>query len=207
VTRLAILSPNVAACQKVSAPRNANQPLQPLGLARQEKTRSFFIKNRQRQLLIDVRLLRQIGRTLLRDLLDRDNFDLGLYIVQAPAMRRLNETFLRHQGSTDVITFAYRDPARPNLLYGELFVCINEAVAQARRFRTTWQSELVRYLVHGLLHLTGYDDRHPALYGEMKREEDRLLRELRGRFFFRKLAGVRTFSGLEHSQRQRRLKG
>ena len=41
---------------------------------------------------------------------------------------------------------------------GKSFVCLDEAVRQARRFHTTWQSELVRYVVHGVLHLLGYDD-------------------------------------------------
>ncbi|PYJ97280.1 MAG: hypothetical protein DME23_16275, partial [Verrucomicrobia bacterium] len=62
------------------------------------------------------------------------------------------------------------------------------AVAQARRFRTTWQSELVRYLVHGVLHLRGYNDRQPKFRRVMKREEDRLVRELTRLFPLSKLA-------------------
>jgi probable rRNA maturation factor len=43
-------------------------------------------------------------------------------------------------------------------LHGEIFICPEVAATQAREFRTSWQEEIVRYCVHGLLHLRGYDD-------------------------------------------------
>ncbi len=73
-------------------------------------------------------------------------------------------------------------------LHGEIFICIEDAVRQAREFRTTWQSELVRYLIHGVLHLIGYDDLTAADRHVMKREENRLLRTLSRQFSFRDLA-------------------
>src|SRR5213596_1423422 len=80
---------------------------------------------------------------------------------------------------------------RPKHLHGEIFICIDDAVKQARQFRTTWQSELVRYLIHGVLHLVGYDDLTLAGRCVMKREENRLLRMLSRRFSFRHLANPR----------------
>ena len=74
------------------------------------------------------------------------------------------------------------------VLHGEIFICVDEAVVQARRFRASWQSELVRYVIHGVLHLRGFDDLHPAGRRKMKREEDRLLREIALRFALSKLA-------------------
>ena len=76
-------------------------------------------------------------------------------------------------------------------MHGDIFVCLDDAVAQARQFRTTWQSELVRYVIHGLLHLRGYDDRHPAARRKMKREENRRLREITRRFPLAQI-GTRT---------------
>jgi rRNA maturation RNase YbeY len=101
-------------------------------------------------------------------------------------MTRINETRLRHAGSTDVITFDYGEPKGP--LAGEIFVCVEEALVQARRFRATWQEELVRYIVHGVLHLRGYDDLGTAARRRMKREEGRLLRKLSRDFRLSKLA-------------------
>jgi rRNA maturation RNase YbeY len=89
-------------------------------------------------------------------------------------MARLNESFLRHAGPTDVLAFNYSEPG-VEMLHGEVFVCVEVAVSQARQFATRWQDELVRYAIHGALHLKGFDDHRPADRRRMKREEDRLL--------------------------------
>jgi probable rRNA maturation factor len=137
------------------------------------------IANRQQTRAIDLRMLRRIVHTLLSELLQTGHRELGISFVASPEMTRLNETFLRHAGSTDVITFDYssyesRITNHESRLHGEIFICVDEAVIQARRFRTSWQSELVRYIVHGVLHLLGFDDARPVRQG-MKSEENRLL--------------------------------
>ena len=143
---------------------------------------SLAIANRQRTVLLNTRLLRCIAEALLTELLKLEEFDLSLIIVRAPEMARINQTFLQHDGSTDVITFDYGEKVRPasrrKHVHGELFICIDDAKAQAREFRTTWQSELARYVVHGVLHLRGYDDIRSADRRKMKREENRLLKEI-----------------------------
>jgi probable rRNA maturation factor len=163
----------------------------------------LFISNRQRAVPVNTGFLRRLTRSLLRDLLDEKSFDLGVYLVDAVQMTRLNETFLRHKGSTDVITFDYAGKAgraaRPSgpsaprdepdagpALFGEIFICADEAVVQARRFRTSWQSELARYVIHGVLHLRGFEDRRPADRRKMKLVENRLLKEIARRFPLRK---------------------
>ena len=133
------------------------------------RQRSVTLCNRQRLRLVDMRGLRRIVQALLRETWPDAGFDLAFYIVAAPEMTRLNETFLQHRGSTDVITFDYGAPALP---HGEIFICLDEAVSQARRFHTTWQSELVRYMVHGVLHLLGHDDRLCRARRRMKEAED-----------------------------------
>jgi probable rRNA maturation factor len=156
---------------------------------------SLFIKNRQRAIPINVRYLRWLTRALLQDLLWVEDFDLAIYIIRSPAMAQLNESFLQHKGPTDVITFDYcaepetQNPKPKIFLHGELFVCIDEAVSQAKTFRTTWQSELVRYVIHGILHLRGHDDLTPTARRKMKREEDRLLKTITEAFPPSKLMG------------------
>lgn len=142
--------------------------------------------NRQRTRQINHRLFRQIGMALLQELCVVKQAELGINLVAASEMQRLNETFLQHAGSTDVITFDYADHASG--LHAEIFLCVDEAILQARRFRTTWQSELVRYLIHGVLHLFGHDDQHAAARRKMKREENRLLKSLSARFALSRLA-------------------
>ncbi|HYG36265.1 MAG TPA: rRNA maturation RNase YbeY [Clostridia bacterium] len=150
-------------------------------------SRTLTLRNRQRIQPVDLRLLRGVVRALLQDLLHLETFELSIHVVGAPEMTHLNETFLRHEGSTDVITFDYSDPALPSFLGGDIFVCMDEAVRQAKRFRVTWQNELVRYIVHGVLHLQGYDDHRKADRRKMKAAETRLLQKLAAQFPLPKL--------------------
>ena len=166
------------------------------------------LRNRQRARAIDLRLLRKITLGLLKDILQEPEFELGIHLVAASEMAQINETFLEHSGSTDVITFDYcqraadilsaeksqanREVALPtgcrqHVLHGEIFISIDDAVKQAREFQTTWQSELVRYIVHGILHLKDFDDLDSASRRKMKREENRLLAKLSRRFALGKL--------------------
>lgn len=157
---------------------------------------SLLIKNRQRAVSLDIRLLRTLVGTLLGVELEIQDFDLAIYIVRAPEMAQLNEKFLQHHGSTDVITFDYSNSPRRStldvrpILHGEIFICIDDARVQARHFRVSWQSELARYIIHGVLHLCGFDDVTPALRRKMKREENRLLRKIARLFPLRKLGSA-----------------
>ena len=152
---------------------------------------TILIANRQRTKKINTRLLRQIARELFLEL-NISEADLGINLVGAKEMAKVNWNFLRHEGSTDVITFDYTDgggesnpvPAdgahgvtRP-ALHGELFICVDEAVFQAKQFGTSWQLEILRYVVHGVLHLRGHDDLQPDLRRKMKRAENQLVRVL-----------------------------
>jgi rRNA maturation RNase YbeY len=142
----------------------------------------LIVRNRQRVRRLNTKLLRKIVRGLLVDELSRDDFEIGISVIGEEAMTRMNEGYLRHKGSTDVITFDYTDANRPKCLVGEIFVCLDEALAQAPRFRVTWQNELVRYIVHGILHLCGYDDKTAAAQKKMKSQENRLMRRVVERF-------------------------
>ena len=112
---------------------------------------------------------------------------LAVYFVCAAEMARLNEQFLGHAGSTDVLTFNYQEGPAPGDWCGEIFVSVDDAVASAPRFRASWQLELARYLVHGVLHLRGYEDGRAAARREMKREENRVLKALSRSFDWSKL--------------------
>ncbi len=155
---------------------------------------TLHLRNRQRTRAVNFPLLRRLIRHLLARHLQVEEFELCFHFIAHPEMACLNETFLQHSGSTDVITFDHSDFLRPQTpgsklqLHGEIFISLDDAVAQAAQFRTTWQSELARYLVHGLLHLRGYDDLQPAARRKMKREENRLLQKLAAEFPLAQLA-------------------
>jgi probable rRNA maturation factor len=146
---------------------------------------NLVIANRQRTKKINTRLLKEIVRALFSER-EITAAELGIHLVGAKEMARVNWQFLQHEGSTDVITFDHRDCDLE--IHGELFICVDDAVVQAKQFSTDWQSELVRYIVHGVLHLQGYDDLKPELRRTMKREENRLVRRLAKRFSLAQLS-------------------
>jgi probable rRNA maturation factor len=145
------------------------------------ETMSVIIANRQRTKKINTRLLKQIVNELLAEL-KIPKAILGINLVAAAEMTLVNEAFLKHAGSTDVITFDYTDKTDGTILAGEIFVCVDEAIVHAKKFKTKWQSEIVRYIIHGVLHLFGHDDRGVVVRQKMKREENHLLRKISNKF-------------------------
>ena len=160
------------------------------------------IRNRQRLVAINTRWLRKMVIILLEEIAQISLYELAIHAVNRREITRLNETYLQHSGATDVIAFDYKATASlatlenmtsggkgeimptnflPDSLYGELFICVEVATEQARKYRTTWAGEFVRYIIHGLLHLEGYDDHSPSHRREMKKEEDRRLNQLKRR--------------------------
>jgi len=81
-------------------------------------------------------------------------------------MSRLHRQFLGQRGPTDVLTFQH----------GEIFVSAETAKRHARLFGNPLVGELQLYIVHGLLHLHGFDDRTPAEARKMKSTQERILR-------------------------------
>ena len=146
----------------------------------------LYIRNRQHVRPVRVKLLESITAALIARTCPLE-YRIGIVLVGEQEMARLNEAFLKHAGPTDVIAFGYTaDHARS--LHGEVFVCVDEALRQARHFRTSWQKELVRYLAHGLLHFQGYEDSTPAKRRKMKAVEDALLEEVAQRFSLSQLS-------------------
>jgi probable rRNA maturation factor len=133
---------------------------------------------------LDLQLLEKITAAVLVELKIKEA-EFGIVLVSTKEMASMNEKFLGHEGPTDVITFDYSEKRKQ--LHGEVFVCPEVAEKQAKEFGTSRQAEVVRYVVHGILHLMGHDDVRPAARKKMKREEGRLVRALSRRFALSKL--------------------
>jgi rRNA maturation RNase YbeY len=84
-------------------------------------------------------------------------------------IRSLNRRFLRHDSSTDVLAFPLGDQ---DVLEGEIYVNLDRARNQAARYRVSFAEELARLIIHGTLHLAGYDDSGTSAARRMKRIED-----------------------------------
>jgi probable rRNA maturation factor len=136
-------------------------------------------RNVQRRHPVASREARKVVGLLMDELLEIEAYDLSILFVNETRMAQLNKTHLQHEGPTDIITFDYCTPA---LLHGELFICPAVASKHAQKYRASLGRELARYIIHGVLHLRGFDDQTPAARRKMKREENRLLQKLARRF-------------------------
>lgn len=100
---------------------------------------------------------------------------VSVAVVDDATIRAVNRRHLGHDWATDVISFGgLSDPGEPGLC-GELVVSAETAVAAARRAGVDAGDELALYVVHGLLHLCGYDDSAADDRDAMRRRESALL--------------------------------
>lgn len=124
---------------------------------------------------------RRIATAALEQLTGSSSYDLTVAFLGAEAMAKVNLNFLRHAGPTDVITFDYSEGAvspLPAAVQGEILICPDVAHRQAAEFGTPFMAEMVRYFVHGILHLQGYDDTTAPERKRMKKIENKVAADL-----------------------------
>jgi rRNA maturation RNase YbeY len=104
--------------------------------------------------------------------------ELSVALVNDTRMSELHEQFLKIAGPTDVLTFELDHDNKGHCTSGEVVVCVPEAERQAAERGIDVGDELLLYVLHGLLHLSGFDDRTDAAYRAMHRREDEILQQL-----------------------------
>ena len=87
-------------------------------------------------------------------------------------LRLMNKKFLNHNYFTDVITFDYNEE---NLISGDIFVSVEQVRINSREFKSSFENELSRVVIHGVLHLLGYDDASHNEIKVMRKEEEKAL--------------------------------
>jgi probable rRNA maturation factor len=98
-----------------------------------------------------------------------------LAFVDDATIANLNKRFLDHDGPTDVITFPYSQGKK---LEGEVVIGVEVAQREAAERRYDVNTELCLYVIHGILHLCGYDDRTDRDAAEMRKKERAYLKQL-----------------------------
>jgi len=126
------------------------------------------VSNRQRRLKINTPLLAEAAERTL-EFVGKANGQLSIVLVDDATIARLNVEYHGVRGPTDVLSFDYGEGQ------GELILSVQQAVIHAKRFRTTPARELILYLVHGILHLHGFDDLTPAKRRRMRAAERRVM--------------------------------
>jgi len=81
----------------------------------------------------------------------------------------VNRKYLKHDYFTDIITF---DTSQGEFISGDLFISLETVESNAEEFNVSFENELKRIIIHGILHLCGQDDKTPELRLEMTRKEN-----------------------------------
>jgi probable rRNA maturation factor len=106
----------------------------------------------------------QLRKTKRSDL--RKLPDVFFWLISDRRMALLHRKFLGQSGPTDVLTFQH----------GEIFISVETARRHARAFGNSLMRELELYIIHGLLHLHGFDDQTPGEARKIKRMQEKILR-------------------------------
>ena len=88
-------------------------------------------------------------------------------------LSQINQQYLNHDTLTDIITFDHSETS--GAIEGDIFISIERVKENAEKYNTPFERELFRVMVHGLLHLMGYDDKTPAQKKVMRRKEEEFL--------------------------------
>lgn len=96
--------------------------------------------------------------------------DIKLIFCSDAYLLEINSKFLKHHTLTDVITFPLSEPGKP--LCADVYISIERVKENAKKFSVSFQSELLRVLIHGILHLCGYKDKTQTEKNEMRRLEE-----------------------------------
>jgi|SRR5882672_2027912 len=136
------------------------------------------VVNRQRKLPIDVERWQAFSAKVLR-VVPTEAAGVTVAFVSDRAMRELNRLWRHKRGTTDVLSFpAEQDEFEKGegLRLGDVVISVEQAARQAKENHLSLDQEIAQLILHGLLHLCGYD--HSTDDGEMNRLELRLRRKL-----------------------------
>lgn len=137
--------------------------------------------NAQKRTEVDPAAVRQLARTVLEG--ERAEVDeVGIVFIEDVYSRELNRRFRAIDKPTDVLAFPLSDDPDadpPDRYLGEVYVNVDRAAVQSEEYGVSLSQEIARLLVHGLLHLLGYDhETSPAEAKRMRTREEHFLHEL-----------------------------
>lgn len=105
--------------------------------------------------------------------------DLNIVLAGDAFIRKLNKKFFSRSETTDVLCFDLRFPRQKSAaLMADVVVSMDRAVFMARKLKLPFVEELARYIIHGILHLAGYDDTIPSEKIKMWKRQEFLLRKI-----------------------------
>lgn len=139
------------------------------------------IKNSQTEISINRRRVTELAKKTLK-ILGVKEAELSVLFTGKQRIRTLNKKFRKIDRPTDVLAFSMREGKSGAVLHpeilGDVVICPEIAQHSAMICQTSKEHELYLCLVHGILHLLGYDDSHPRHRLLMEKEQARILKSI-----------------------------
>ncbi len=98
--------------------------------------------------------------------------DLSYIFCNDERILEVNKEFLGHDYYTDIITFDYSEPSK---ISGDMFISLDTVLSNSSKFHTSYDKELMRVIIHGVLHLCGINDKGPGERAVMEAAEEKAL--------------------------------
>jgi rRNA maturation RNase YbeY len=98
---------------------------------------------------------------------------LNFIFCDDPYLLEVNRTYLKHNYFTDIITFPLNEKGEP--IVADIYISTDRVYDNCRTYGSTFQEELRRVVIHGLLHLCGYNDKSKKDREEMRKKENQYL--------------------------------
>lgn len=114
-----------------------------------------------------------LGKVIINE--NREEGELNYIFCDDAYLHELNVKYLNHDTLTDIITFDYTVGKR---LHGDIYVSVERILENAKEYDVTFERELSRVMVHGVLHLCGYEDKASADIIVMRAKEDHYISQL-----------------------------
>ncbi len=121
---------------------------------------------------IDRAAVRKWLKAVAEDHDGRETGDLYYVFCDDSRIIEVNNEFLGHDYFTDIITFDYSSPKR---ISGDMYISLDTVLSNSSKFHTSYEKELLRVIVHGVLHLCGINDKGPGERAVMEKHEERAL--------------------------------
>ena len=144
---------------------------------RRKKTIFLEILDEQEILVVDLEKVRTVCESILADNGIKSG-KINVVLVDSDTIQQYNRDFLQHDYPTDSISFLTEDRRSKGYLEGEVLACTEIAKNRAAEFGWTAEEELLLYVVHGMLHLVGFDDETPDRQTVMQEKERHYLATL-----------------------------
>ena len=128
------------------------------------------ILDEQDELAVDIEKVRAVCEQILSDGGIRSG-KINVVLVESNTIQQYNRDFLQHDYPTDTISFLTEDQRSKGYLEGEVLACTEVAQERSGEFGWTAEEELFLYVVHGMLHLIGFDDATPEQRNVMQEKE------------------------------------